>query len=168
MSRHFLIDGYNVIRQISSLDDKSLEGGRAWLVRFIQDNGPQGSLRNPVTVVFDGQEGISFSDFPSGVKVVFSRGESADDVIKRLIEESSTPRDIVLVTDDRDLLYFCRTLGAEIWSVDRFLTQGKKTGQRLRSGVARSRSPKVEGKAIPRVFEDRVNRELKALWLKKK
>ena len=168
MSRHFLVDGYNVIRQIPSLDEKSLEDGRAWLIRFIQDNRPQGSPRNSVTVVFDGQEGISFPDFSAGVHVVFSRGESADDVIKRSVEEAPSPRDIVLVTDDRDLLYFCRTLGAEIWSVSRFLAQGQKTGERHRTGIARSRSPKTEGKTILRVFEDKVNRELKDLWLKKK
>ena len=168
MSRHFLVDGYNVIRQIPNLDDKSLEDGRAWLIRFIQNNRPQGSHRNSATLVFDGQEGISFPNFSMGVNVVFSRGESADDVIKRLVEDSPAPRDIVLVTDDRDLLHFCRTLGAESWSVAQFLAQGQKTGARLRSGVARSRSPKAEGKTIPTVFEDKVNRELKDLWLKKK
>lgn len=168
MSRHFLLDGYNILRQMPGNDTLSLEDGRRHLIRFIQDARPQGSARNSVTLVFDGQEGICFPDFSSGVQVIFSKGESADDVIKRLVEDSLSARDIILVTDDRDLLYFCRTLGAGIWSVAQFLAQGRKTKERLCARTGREGASGKDGKNISCTVEARVNRELRDLWLKGK
>jgi predicted RNA-binding protein with PIN domain len=126
-------------------------------------------LRNSVTIVFDGREDVVSLDFPSDVRVIFSKGESADDAIKRIVQESSSPRDIVLVTEDRALGYFCRSFGAEIWSVGQLMSQARKSGEKLRSGVARRpRKPgeSAENKVIGKVFEDKVNRELTKIWLK--
>lgn len=168
MSRHFLLDGYNILRQMPGTDELSLEDGRAKLIRFVRDRQPQGSPRNAITIVFDGQEGVCSFDFLGQSGVIFSKGETADDLIKRMVEESSAPRDIVLVTDDRDLLYFCRTQGAEIWSVARFLAHGEKAAQKAGTGIAPRGTSGNDGKTIPKVFEDRVNRELKDVWLKGK
>jgi|GEM_PF-755410 len=169
MSRHLLLDGYNVLRKVSRFADLPLEDGRKALIRFIQENRPQGSSRNSATIVFDGREDVVSLDFPSEVRVVFSKGESADDAIKRMVQESPAPRDIVLVTEDRDLGYFCRSYGAEIWTIAQLMSQARKSGEKLRSGVARrprkSGEP-AENKVIGKVFEDKVNRELTKLWLK--
>lgn len=170
MSRHLLLDGYNVLRKVNRFADLSLEDGRGALVRFVQETRPQGSHRNSITIVFDGREDVVSLGSPADVRVLFSRGESADDVIKRLVQESSSPRDIVLVTEDRDLGYFCRSLGAQIWTVTQFMAQARKSGEELRSGVirrpGRSRAAD-EGKVIGKVFEDKVNRELAKVWLRK-
>jgi predicted RNA-binding protein with PIN domain len=170
MSRHLLLDGYNVLRKIRRFADLSLEDGRRALIRFVQETRPQGSLRNSVTIVFDGREDVVSLDFPVDVRVIFSKGENADEAIKRIVQESQTPRDIVLVTEDRELGYFCRSLGAAIWSVAQFTAQARKSGEKLRSGVARRPSkaqPADEGKVIGKVFEDKVNRELSKIWLRK-
>ena len=169
MSRHLLLDGYNVLRKVRRFADLSLADGRTALIRFVQESRPQGSPRNSVTIVFDGREDVFFLDSPSDVRVIFSKGESADDVIKRMVQESRSPRDIVLVTEDRELGYFCRSLGAAIWSVAQLTAQARKSGEKLRSGVARRpRKPgeSVENKVIGKVFEDKVNRELTKIWLK--
>jgi predicted RNA-binding protein with PIN domain len=170
MSRHLLLDGYNVLRKIRRFADLSLEDGRRALIRFVQETRPQGSHRNSVTIVFDGREDVVSLDFPADVRVIFSKGESADEAIKRIVQESRSPREIVLVTEDRELGYCCRNLGAEIWSVAGFTAQAMKSGEKLRSGVSRGpRRPKEasEGKVIGKVFEDKVNRELARIWLKK-
>jgi predicted RNA-binding protein with PIN domain len=169
MSRLLLLDGYNVLRKIRRFADLSLEDGRTALIRLVQESRPQGSARNGVTIVFDGREDVVSLDSPADVRVIFSKGESADDVIKRLVQESRSPRDIVLVTEDRDLGYFCRSLGAEIWNIARFTAQARKSGEKLRSGVVRrprkSGEP-AENKVIGKVFEDKVNREFSKIWLK--
>ncbi len=167
MSRQLLLDGYNVLRKIPQFAELSLEDGRKALVRLIQTNRPQGSDRNEVVVVFDGKEGVISLDFPVDVRVLFSKGETADDLIKRIVEESASARDIILVTDDRELGLFCRSLGAELWSVSRFRSQARKTGEKLKTGV-RPRPSRVEpeGKVIGKTFEDRVNREFSKIWLK--
>jgi predicted RNA-binding protein with PIN domain len=169
MSRHLLLDGYNVLKKVSRFADLPLEEGRKALVRFIQDNRPQGSSRNSATIVFDGREDVFSLDAPKEVRVIFSKGESADEAIKRIVQESPTPRDIVLVTEDRDLGYFCRSFGAEIWTIAQLMSQAKKSGEKLRSGVARRpRKPgePTENKVIGKVFEDKVNREMTKIWLK--
>ena len=169
MSRHFLIDGYNVLQSMPRLAERSLEDGRRGLLRFIQENRPQGSDRNTVTVVFDGREDVCGGGVATGdVRVVFSKGEIADDVIRRAVSESSRPQDITLVTDDRDLLCACRACGAGIWSVAQFVAEAHKKGERRRTGVTPSRSPKTENKTIGKVFEDKVNRELSDIWLRKR
>ena len=58
MSLHYLLDGYNIIKQSPRLGPKRLEDGRAGLIAFIEMRQPQGSRNNMVTVVFDGQPGI--------------------------------------------------------------------------------------------------------------
>ncbi|MBF0569963.1 MAG: NYN domain-containing protein [Candidatus Omnitrophica bacterium] len=167
MSRQFLIDGYNLIRKDPRLTELSLEGGRAGLIRFIQDARPHGSPRNIITVVFDGQEGIESFPSPAGVTVIFSRGESADDVIKRMAEDCSRPAEMIVVTDDRDLGHFCRSMGAEVWSVTQFFAKGKRSAQKSLVGGCSGAPAKGEAKVIGHVFEDRINRELRGLWLGK-
>ena len=46
MSRHFLLDGYNVLQKIPELASKSLEDGRNGLVRLVDNSRPQGSMRH--------------------------------------------------------------------------------------------------------------------------
>ncbi|MBF0619431.1 MAG: NYN domain-containing protein [Candidatus Omnitrophica bacterium] len=165
MSRIFLIDGYNVIKSLAEFKAKSLEDGRYALIRFISSCRPHGSARNGVTVVFDGQPGVWSPEVSGEVKVQFSCGETADDVIKRRVEDSPNKSLCVVVTDDRALLYYCRSLGAEVWSVASFFLQGHKeelTGARRRQDMReRSGEPKV----ISRVLESRINREMEERWL---
>jgi hypothetical protein len=142
--------------------EKTLEDGRAGLLRFISEGRPQGSSRNSVTVVFDGSEDVW--SIPSGAetRVLFSKGESADDLIKRLIEEAAKPRELVLVSDDRELVRFAGAYGAEVWTVVHFLRQGRK-----RSTPRPVQAKTADGKVISEVFRARVDREFERIWLKK-
>ncbi len=151
--------------ELSSL---KLEDGRRGLVRFVEANRPQGSSRNSITIVFDGQPDIWGGESSAEVRVLFSSGETADDLIKRMVENTERPAEIVLVTDDRELGYFCRTNGAQIWSVAQFLTQAHKTGTALKTGV-RSKgvgSDRSEEKRLSDRAASQINAELARLWLK--
>lgn len=108
---HFLIDGYNVIFALRALleehavaFDPNAERDRllGLLSRYRR--------RNPIEmhVVFDGGR----TDYSSvltrreqGIVVSYTtQGETADDFIKDVVRHSHSPKSIVLVTADRDIL----------------------------------------------------------------
>jgi len=112
-----IVDGYNVLR--SSGRPVPLKGSSFQVERerFIESLGHyRGQRKDRVTVVFDGFH--SDRDFPDtekrgGVEVIFShRGQTADDVIKQMVEQAPNPRDIIVVSSDREISDFVKSLGA--------------------------------------------------------
>ena len=136
--------------------DLPLEEGRHGLLRWISEARPQGSVNNQVTVVFDGQEG---SDMPQGeIRVIFSDGCSADDKIKRMVEEDDDRKNCVIVSDDKDIFLYVRSLGARVLSVRAFTS--KPGGPHARQGSG--------GKYISLSRQEQINKELSRIWLKDK
>src|SRR5258708_7153259 len=114
MSLHYLLDGYNILKQAPAFRDLPLEEGRKGFLRWIENARPQGSVNNQVTVVFDGAEGSQ--GFHGEIRVVFSDGCSADDQIKRMVEEDNDRKNCVVVSDDKDIFLYARSLGARVMS----------------------------------------------------
>jgi predicted RNA-binding protein with PIN domain len=115
MSIHIVIDGYNLIRQSSTLsviEHHSLEEGREALLQRL-DSYKQ-VKHHSVTVVFDGADAGDFMEARKrwkGIKVVFSRpGELADTIIKRIVTRERER--VVVVTSDRELADFAAKYGA--------------------------------------------------------
>lgn len=111
---HILIDGYNLIRQsevFRRYDRMSLEAGRNALMHSLAAYKKQAGHR--VTVVFDAREGGFLTeerDRSGGVGVLYSRmGETADDLIKRMIE--ARKEELVVVTSDRAIAAFASRRG---------------------------------------------------------
>ena len=97
---------------------KSLEEGRQGLISFIERQRPQGSARNQVTVVFDGKPGMYGFPVVGEVSVVFTEYETADDLIKYKVEEARNKKEIVVVTDDKQLLLYVRAVSFKfIWTL---------------------------------------------------
>ncbi len=128
---------------------------------------PQGSLNNAVTVVFDGKEGVTGGVESGTVKVLFSRGQSADDLIKDIVTRSRRRKGLVVVTDDRPLGYFVRALGAQVVPVRAFLKEGRG-GPGGEKGPGKGRSAPPGEKRVSYVNEQRITSELKKIWLKEK
>ena len=164
MSLHFLIDGYNLIKRNSVFANKSLEDGRQALIAFIERNHPQGSLRNSVTIVFDGKPGMYGLPYAQEVSVVFTEYESADDLIKYRVETSKNKKEIIVVTDDKQLMLYVRSLGSGVMSVGEFYKRTISAKQPAQKGGKPQEKPKV----ITSSFEHAVNQEFEAIWLKKK
>ena len=156
-----MIDGYNLIKRNSNLAGKSLEDGRQALISLIELKRPQGSTRNQVTVVFDGKPGMYGFPHASETRVFFTEYETADDKIKWIVEEAVNKKEIVVVTDDRDLLLYVRKLGAKIMSVSEFMAKAQHAGHQ-KSG------PSDKGKNISAVFEHKINQEFEKIWIDKK
>jgi len=124
---HWLIDGYNLIRQVEFLQaeehDRGLAAGREALLKFLADFARcRVKGKGKVTVVFDGpavEPAAHFRASPTGhfphfspahpgVEAVFSRGQTADQVIEELIIENRNPADITVVSADGEVKRFAR------------------------------------------------------------
>jgi predicted RNA-binding protein with PIN domain len=107
---HLVVDGYNVTKR--GFADISLEQQRGRLVNGL--GGLAAQTRAEVTVVFDGAERVvGLPPAPRGVRVLFSRkGETADDLIRRLVRAEPAGRPIVVISSDREVADGVRRHGA--------------------------------------------------------
>ncbi len=119
-----IIDAYNYILRTMAVqkhDDKALQRAREQLLRLA--GGYAQGRKVEVVVVFDGQlvPGVHPPKPPAGVRVLFSRApQSADALIKTLIEKNKQPRAATVVTSDGALAHFIKTCGAQHLSVEAF------------------------------------------------
>ena len=158
MAIHIVIDGYNLIRQSSSLeplDRVSLEEGRHALLELLAMY--RRFKTHSVTVVFDGADASSTMGRRErwrGIDIVFSSlGESADTVIKKMAAREKERA--VIVTSDRDLAHFVNKQGSStVESVDFELKmmvaiQGKNDGSSFKR-ESRSWDPHTKKKGPSR------------------
>jgi len=146
--------------------DLPLKDARRGLLRWISDSRPQGSVNNQVTVVFDGAEGSNrlvlkpdtHSSSQEEIRVIFSDGCSADDEIKRMVEEMPLKKNCVVVSDDKDIFLYARSLGAKVMSVAAFTS--KPGGLHTRQDPG--------GKYISLSRQEMINKELFQIWLGEK
>jgi uncharacterized protein len=103
---NIIIDGYNLIRQSDLLrhyEKQSLEAGRRALI--LQLSEYKRKKGHEITVVFDGWDQGSAQeerDRQGNISIIYSRrGEKADDVIKRLADNSS--EEIIIISSDREI-----------------------------------------------------------------
>jgi predicted RNA-binding protein with PIN domain len=107
---HLIIDGYNVTK--SGFGEMSLEQQRTRLISAMAGLAAQTGAE--VTVVFDGAERlVGLPPGPRSVRVLFSRkGETADDLIRRLVRAEPAGRPIVVISSDREVADGVRRHGA--------------------------------------------------------
>jgi predicted RNA-binding protein with PIN domain len=156
--KHFILDGYNIIKSDASgrLSGGSLEEQRNRLIALLNETHPAGSARNTLTVVFDGPyDSPAAPRYRVGdVKVIFSEGVTADEMIERLVRAALNPAVFVVVTDDRGLHRMLGGLGAVCMAVAEFK-------QRLFK-----RSPADESETDAADMRDEITRELEKKWFK--
>jgi predicted RNA-binding protein with PIN domain len=130
----YIVDGNNLIGSAPdfSLGDPESRAKMVSLVRKFQE-----SKNTKITVVFDGEPQGSELKNPINPKltVVYPRyGLTADDEIKRLLDNFQQLREVIVVTTDRELKKYAKDKGARtINSIEfyftlkkAFLSQGKK------------------------------------------
>ena len=99
---HLLVDGYNVTK--TGYGEVSLEAQRGRLLTGL--GGLAARTAAEVTVVFDGAERVTPLALaaPRGVRLLFSRaGETADEVLVRLVGLEPTGRPVLVVSSDREV-----------------------------------------------------------------
>ncbi len=107
---HLVVDGYNVTK--SGFGEISLEQQRSRLIGAMAGLAAQTGAE--VTVVFDGAERmVGLPPAPRGVRVLFSRkGETADDLIRRLVRAEPVGRPVIVISTDREVADGVRRHGA--------------------------------------------------------
>jgi predicted RNA-binding protein with PIN domain len=107
---HLVVDGYNVTK--TGYGELSLEQQRNRLVRALAVLAAQTGAE--VTCVFDGAERVhGIPAPPRGVRVLFShKGETADELIRRLVRAEPAGRPVVVISSDREVADGVRRHGA--------------------------------------------------------
>jgi len=108
---HLVVDGYNVTK--SGYGAMPLEAQRARLVSGLAALGARSGAE--VTVCFDGAalQGQVPSASSRAVRVLFSAaGETADELIRRLVRNEPPGRPVVVVSTDREVADGVRAAGA--------------------------------------------------------
>ncbi|MBU0548266.1 MAG: NYN domain-containing protein [Candidatus Omnitrophica bacterium] len=161
MSLQYIIDAYNIINhpQFRPRIRKS-PNIQTSLADFIRLNRLSGSRKNRVILVFDGYppygEKMPEED---GLVCVFSRMIEADELIKKLVEESGRPRNIIVVSDDKAVQLAVRFLNSRVCAVEEFIC-GKKSARTLDFMHQEREENKITYSKM-----QVINAELKKKWL---
>lgn len=115
MGSWIVIDGYNVIRQsgpLLDLEAVALEEGRRGLIQLLA--AYKKTSGHAITVVFDGWQSDNIGtsgEKIQGIDIVYSgRGEKADDIMKRMVDQLGDR--VVVVTSDREIVRHAEKRGA--------------------------------------------------------
>jgi len=160
MSLQYIIDGYNIIHHPNLTPaNKQIQDPKAALLEFIKINRLTGSLKNKITLVFDGYPDASGrSRDDADVEIIFSRHESADERIKRIVESSGRRKNIIVVSDDREIRFCVKAAGATCLGVEEF-THPKGRPAHLQ----KTDTHKTE---LSYSQIQKINQEFKKIWLK--
>jgi len=150
----YIIDGWNLINKLKEL--KNAPSPSQALLSYIKKNNLTGSKNNKVTVVFDGRPNFVRYNKDTDFNIMFSGERSADDVIKREVSRYKNKKQIVVVSDDWDIINYAKSEGAGFLKVKDFLEKRRKKSV--------SYSEKV--KEIELSLQREITQELKKIWLK--
>jgi predicted RNA-binding protein with PIN domain len=155
----YILDGYNIVKQVEQLENKELKVQRDWLIKILIEKKPQGGYKNKVLVVFDGKYEIGvgkcFKFKNYNIEVYFTSLNSADDEIKKIVKNAKNKKEIVVVSDDKEVCRFVSYYGAKVLGVKEFLSRINKN--------VRQKSNTVSQDKMGISFEDmeEINKEIK-------
>ncbi len=120
---HLIIDGYNLLHIALPLFQGAPEDFQRRRDQLIDQLSSYRQKRPcEMTVVFDGWRGgwvTEKRDRKKGIDLIFSKlGETADEVIKRLVKERGSGA--VVVTSDRDISKYAQRLSVAVIPSDQF------------------------------------------------
>lgn len=161
MSLHYILDGYNLIKNSQFKKIKTLRDSRNSLIKFLISKDPLNYKKNKITVVFDGNKGFSKNiNLVKEIEVVFTADESADDWIKRAIKNSKSSRNLIIITDDKEIVFFAKIYSIQAMSIDDFF---KKIYQQNKDS---KKDDLIKAELSYGEIKE-INEELKRIWLKK-
>ncbi|MEI7903835.1 MAG: NYN domain-containing protein [Candidatus Firestonebacteria bacterium] len=118
-----IVDGYNVTKSgrfAADHDFRELKSERDRLLMLVRRYTERTSHR--ATVVFDAsrtEELYASRQELDGIEVMYSRGgQTADDLIRDLIEKSANRRNIMVVTSDKGIASSVKPLGVSVAGAD--------------------------------------------------
>lgn len=108
-------------------------------------------------MVFDGYvESLADKRDKTDIHIIFSKRETADECIKKMAEESGNAKNTVVVSDDKEIRFFVRSIGAKAMGVEEFIGGKEKS----------SRNNVLLKPELTYAQMHKINQELKKIWLK--
>ena len=168
MPLQYIIDGYNITNHPSFANlHKKIKDSRFALLEFIKYKRLCGSPKNKITVVFDGFPKISEEkNWDAEINVIFSRQDSADERIKRIVENSGDFKNIVVVSDDKEIRFFVKSVGARARGVEEFINPANLAQARIKRKGRLKDEGDLAGLELTFSQRQKINEELKKIWLK--
>lgn len=121
----YILDGYNIINQIDEFLNTPLVYQRELLIKFLVQRKPQGSYKNKVVIIFDGNPEVGVCKYENlrsyNIEVIFTSYQTADDKIKQIVKNLKDPKNFVVVTNDKEIRYYVRYYGVKVLSVEEFI-----------------------------------------------
>lgn len=117
---HYIIDGNNLIGKIDflkNLEDKQSAREKLALIleRFFTHKKVKVSLH------FDGFENAPIK--VSGIKIKYSFNNSADEIIKKEIENLRNTKSAVVISSDLEVISFAKVCGCKVLKSEEFFNQ---------------------------------------------
>jgi len=158
MSLQYIIDGYNLIRHRSFKPSQKIKELKIALLSFIRAKRLCGSPKNKIIIVFDGYCDVAgLNEFDPGMDIVFSCDESADERIRKILAGAENPKELVVISDDREIVSFARDYGAVHMGIEQFINS-KRNKHRV-CGVDLV-NPEL---TYTQIYE--INKEMRKKWL---
>jgi len=149
----YIIDGFNLVYQIEGL--KNSINPHIGLIDHIRNNKLTGSHNNKVVIAFDGALNLEAIQRKGRFELLFSDQASADDLIINRVKKISNRKQVVMVSDDRELRDSVSSLGARVCWVKDFIFLKKKQIEE-----------EENKKDISPALKDEITREMRKIWLK--
>lgn len=161
MTKYLIIDGYNAISKIYSLEAKrdiSLEASRMFFIRILQDFIFQKRIFDKILVVFDSREetiGVRKNSYGKVDALFATRDQDADKVIVSLLKKASSRDQITVSSDDNFVRNHARAFGRQGISIKEL------EGIILKKKLKKS---KIMKKELEHDTVQDINRELRDYW----
>lgn len=144
----YLIDGYNVLKQVTRYTGLKIKNGKTGFIRFLNNNFP----KKKIILVFDGAPEETYNSYNIYflIKVRFSWDESADDLIRTIVSKEKNAGNLILVTDDRDLSSSVKPYKIKICPVADFLKRcyNKQVSEKKDNDFSKPHILSLKGKKI--------------------
>jgi len=159
MPLHYILDGYNIIKNSSFKRIKKLKDQRVALLMMLKEKKAYLGKKSKITVVFDGKK--DNFDIPyrkdEDVEIIFTHNESADDWIKDKVKSSKEAKDTVVVSDDKEIIFFVKSYVKSYMGVEEFMEKFSPSKAKPDDFI----KPELSSKEILEI-----NEELKRIWIK--
>lgn len=88
--------------------------------------------------------------------MIFSRKEVADNRIKKILEDLPNPKNAVVVSDDKEIRFFAKSLRANVIGVKEFISRQEKVPEDNKDAL----KPELTYSQM-----HKINQELRQVWL---
>lgn len=125
MTKHFLIDGYNLAHKLSiKITKDNLQQVRDGVCRKVSRYMSQKKCK--ATLVFDGRGVLGATEQHHALSVVYTAsGESADARIKKIIDEASNKSTLCVVSSDLEIRQYAQVSSTQTMRSEEFVVDLK-------------------------------------------